>query len=51
MDERVFDDSVVIDEDGNLYLVIEDYDFDPTKVKFEYDPKTGNCYLDESTDI
>ena len=41
-------DNIVMDESGNLWLLVEDGE-DVPYLNFEFDVETGNCYIDESS--
>ena len=48
--EEMLTENVMIDtETGDLYLVYEDGEINPSNIRFEFDRDTGNCYIDEST--
>ncbi len=47
MDETFLNDNIVMDEYGNLWLVIDEGEV-LDNLNFEFDVNTGNCYIDET---
>ncbi len=44
-------ENVVIEDNGDLYLILDENDVDISKLHFEYDYDSGNCYIDESEEV